>query len=253
MVAPIPVSKAAEVRDFLSSFIDDNEVMSEFDIKRFEREISKLPHEFERDELKAFLLGAQGRHDEAIAQFEKAIQLHAEYTTICNFCIFLKRIKRFVEAKKAYCTYHQWFDDSQMLTSAIAFLGFSGDVNGLNLCTQKLVGILGSESEEAKQVISTHDDIVSLYDFAQKNSELSKEDINRLTDTAFKVIDSHNIAHEDSQFVFADSTLAFVILVNDMSDAELASLNIEASFALADHETLYSKNVSVVFREVIDN
>lgn len=253
MVAPIPVSKAAEIRDFLSSFIDDKKVMSEFDIKRFEREISKLPHQFEKDELKAFLLGAQGKNDEAINQFERAIQLHAEYSTVCNFCIFLKRIQRLFEAKHAYCSYYQWFDDYQMLSSAIAFLGFSGDADGLNLCTQKLIGILGRESDEAQKMTKIHDDFIGIYDLAQQQTGISNADINDLTDIAFKVIDSNQTKHKNGQFLFADSTLAFVVSVHNPSAEELTDLNINASFALADHETLYGKNVSIVFREIMDN
>lgn len=253
MVAAIPVSKATEIRDILSSFIDNSEQISEFDIKRYDREISRLPHPFEKDELKAFLLAAQGKNDDAIAQFERAIRMHAEYSTVCNFCIFLKRINRMYEAKQAYCMYHRWFDDYQMLSSALAFLGYSGDVDGVELCTKKLIGILGQDSEECSKVIDIRNEFIDLYGLAEKNSQLSLADIDKLTNVALKVADNHKVPHTDSQFVFADSTLAFIISVKNQSSDKLADLNIDASFALADNDDLLGKNVSVVFRDVLDN
>lgn len=248
MVAPVPVRKIIEIRDALSIYIDGAEIISEFDVKRFQREIKKLPSIAEQDELIAFLFAAQGMINEAIRQFEYAIDCHSEFSTICNYCIFLKRTRRWFEAKKAYCLYHRWFDDSILLNTAVHFLGLAGDEQGVDICTKKLIGIFGAESEEGKEVMNIQDGLLNLYQAAQEKSGLTKDDINDLTDIALKVMSPFRLPNTNSNFVFAESTFAFVVSVETADSDLLSDLNINASFALADNDRLAEKNVSVVFK-----
>ncbi len=250
MASRVPLSKAAEIRSTLTNFIDDQSSMSEFEGKLCEREINKLQDASERDELKALLLGACGKTAEAITQFEKAIRIHAKYSTICNYCIFLKKAGCFKKAKAAYVTYYNWFDDAQMLQSACAFLSLSAEMDAIKVCSLKLAGLLGQDTDEAKTVMYRYANLIEVVQEAKDVCGVNESDIDSITDIALGIADQYKIPDHIGCFDVIDSTFTFVVSVDKEYSQKLADLNIDASFALAEREELLSKDITILFQEV---
>ncbi|GAB5070905.1 hypothetical protein SedNR2807_10910 [Citrobacter sedlakii] len=244
---PQPAKKASVISEQLTKYLQDEVRIDDFSFRRMLREIEALRDPVSEDYLFALVHGAHGQVNEAISFFERSLQVCSNEVVAKNFLVFLsdygtlkKSFETSIELAESFVSpfiYLQAYENS-------IFMGKMGLAEKYFQSYSKLFG-----DKEPEKMENNLDEVVSQVESFKQRADLSGLEYELIFKNVADVMDAQNVHPSGMRFYnISEEKVNAVVFMTKSSDAEqIADMNIELAFSMAEHDCLAHKDFAVWF------
>ncbi|WP_340617467.1 hypothetical protein [Xenorhabdus entomophaga] len=251
MAQPLPKKDAlaSELTDALAR----GDSVTEFEFRRYLKDIEKYSSGLESVYLKALANGLANKKDKAVEHFEKVLQIpNIDYAISYagNYLAYINQRGSFSERKEVAQRLARQYESPSFCFMAYQSNIFSGDVSGADEFYKKYIKL--SQEKESELLSKDFQGAkLKLQEF-RDGSGLSEEQVVILANSIIQVIDANDV-HVHRIEIISNKVHEERVNIYNMSvltdDVELlAEMNFQLAYKLAEYDELLDKKFSACIR-----
>lgn len=240
--------KSDEIAHELTDSLSRGVVLHEMALQRYLHEIEKLDRADKQMKfyLMALAYGAAGKKAQAIDCFEASL-LFPDEIRANNYLSYLADKGGMEEYKELLFRLARQYEVRKFIELAHDISLYFGDVSKMNEFSAKYNKL--SNEDEVQKMSDHFIDSVELLNLFKNATGLSEEDFYKVGKSAFIVMDRNSYKPSSVSFMIIneEKTNSYIVGVECDNASDIASMNIELAFELAEHEELLDKQFSAWF------
>lgn len=247
MVAPLPKSK--EFGDKLIDILSSERVLSQMELHRWIREIKSLKDPAEESYLLALAYAGGGDKDKAILHFDKSLYSDEDGVSASNYLAFIVNVGDANDYVEVSSKLADMYVSRELYGAAFYMHMHCGKIEKAIEYGRKFIKVSPNGEDEVMQRNIAYF-TSALPDFKERSS-LSDAKFELITSSMASVMRKHKASSDAYRFfnISEESVNAYVISLGNKSIDEIAEMNYELAFELAEHDELLGTNVSAWFEK----
>lgn len=242
-----PAIKSAEISTELTAYLTEGERLDEVSFRRYLRDIDALKDPVAEDYLKALVFGAYGREDDAIAHFERSLQVCHNEVVAKNFLVYLSDFGSLTASFTKSVELAEKYVSPFIYQHAYENCIFVGRMDLAEKYYHSYVKLFSGEALESME--NKLDDVLFEVNAFKHSAGFSGLEYELLFKTLTQIMDSHKLHPLALKFYdLAEEKVNTLVVVTKTPDVSLlADMNVELAFSVAEHDCFMHKNFSLWF------
>ncbi|AML05812.1 TPA: hypothetical protein JLS89_004780 [Escherichia coli] len=242
-----PAKKASVISARLTKYLKDGVRIDDFSFRRMLREIEALRDPVSEDYLLALVYGAHGQVNEAIGFFERSLQVCHNEVVAKNFLVFLSDYGTLKKSFETSIKLAESFISPFIYLQAYENSLFMGKMALAEKYFQSYSKLFGDK--EPEKMDNHLDEVVSQVESFKQRADLSGLEYELIFNNVANVMDSQKVHLSGMRFYnISEEKVNAIVFMTKSSDAEqIADMNIELAFSMAEHDCLVGKDFAVWF------
>lgn len=225
-------TKEQNLVDTLLNFIDSRTPLDQAIIDEIERGMSSLPKSA-RDYVTAWLMVAQGRHDDAVAWFQEAMDGPDAATVAGNYVAYLSRSAHNLFHRTETFRLAEYYCTQRLREQARSAAYCFGSDSLVRKYTLKMVALL--DGEEREKIQRMGDRMAKVIVNFKEATNLTSADLQHICDEAEKIANDHGVNCIGVEYFLSGGADNAMILNAETRDADtLAEMNMQLIDLLID-------------------
>ncbi|QUG75075.1 hypothetical protein GKQ23_08765 [Erwinia sp. E602] len=247
---PEPLSKSTEYAHQLIDILKSGELLAEWDLHSWIRNIKALGNSAHEEYLLALAWAAYGDSDKASPLFERALCVESEADVVAkNYLIFVSLRGELADAVKLSWRLSQKFISPEILCRAIYLHLYYGEFAKAFELNRKFLRMVPQAAEQ-----HFSGDLASLESGLARfrsTANMSDAQFTVLVRSVAAIMRKNNAITEHYSFhsLNEEAMNAYVVTVANCNVDRVAAMNLQLALELAEHDELLSLNFSVWFEQ----
>lgn len=243
MIKPAP--KTSQIKEQLAHAIDTRNYLGEFEFAKVKREISKLPDLDDKAFMLAMAYGAANQQDEAVSHFESAIARFGDLMVMHDYCLYLRKIGRYVSAYTCALEYAERYDNPSLVEMAIDLAHIFYDFETIDRLFAKMRKYFPDHKVECIEELTNH---LSETNKICESTGCDNDSLKKLVMLVHRYVEDSKIIISSTSLISGIEGLSYECTVEVDSVDAVARMNFEIASIMTEEIDLLLKGITCWFK-----